>query len=343
MTETTQCDHIVGIFHRYLAVEPYDWKPVGGGRNGKVYRVCCNNAQDYIIKFYHRNPHDLRDRLGVEFSAFQFLWSHRIRSIPKPLVKIEEMHCAIYEYIQGDSLKGKASQQDIEAFVQFALDLKELRPLVPDHMPAASEATFSLQELTKVIRKRLNKLHAVEDQELNCFLSQSFEPAFASVLENATQKLNQFGLSNNWILPLEFRTLSPSDYGLHNAIRSKEGIKFLDFEYFGWDDPVKMISDFLLHPGMHLTDTQKSIFFHGMVEGFTDYSRLLERLAAFYPLYGLKWGLILLNEFLPENLSRRIFSEESRLNVEDLKCLQLEKAKNMLEHTCEAYERFPFL
>lgn len=336
-------DHIRDIFHKYLAMVADEWERVGSGRNGKVYRISCKNAQTYIIKFYHRNPHDLRDRLGVEFHSLQFLWSHHIRSIPKPLQKIEQEHCAIYEYIHGVSLEGKSTLQDISAFVQFALDLKKLCALASNHIAVASEATFSLQELADVIRKRLSKLLAVEDKELTYFLKQSFEPIFASVLEKATKQLSCCGFSSTYLLPQKFRTLSPSDYGLHNAIRSEEGIKFLDFEYFGWDDPVKMISDFLLHPGMSLTDTQKSIFFQGMLDGFSDHPRLFDRLTALYPFYGLKWVLILLNEFLPENLSRRFFSDGSHVDVEEIKRQQLEKAKKMLMHTDEANEKFPFL
>ena len=40
------------------------------------------------------------------------------------------------------------------------------------------------------------------------------------------------------------RALSPSDFGLHNALRGQDGqLRFVDFEYFGWDDPVKLVSD----------------------------------------------------------------------------------------------------
>ena len=40
------------------------------------------------------------------------------------------------------------------------------------------------------------------------------------------------------------RILSPSDFGLHNTISKKNKLYFFDFEYFGWDDPIKLICDF---------------------------------------------------------------------------------------------------
>ena len=49
------------------------------------------------------------------------------------------------------------------------------------------------------------------------------------------------------------RALSPSDFGLHNALRTKDGqLRFIDFEYFGWDDPVKLVSDTAIQPGSSL-------------------------------------------------------------------------------------------
>ena len=50
------------------------------------------------------------------------------------------------------------------------------------------------------------------------------------------------------------RSLSPSDFGFHNALLEADGrLTFVDFEYFGWDDPVKIVADVMLHPGMGLS------------------------------------------------------------------------------------------
>jgi hypothetical protein len=50
-----------------------------------------------------------------------------------------------------------------------------------------------------------------------------------------------------------WRSLCPPDFGFHNALRRASGeLVFIDFDYFGWDDSVKVTCDFLLHPGMRL-------------------------------------------------------------------------------------------
>ncbi|MFX9699951.1 hypothetical protein ABTP10_19680, partial [Acinetobacter baumannii] len=65
------------------------------------------------------------------------------------------------------------------------------------------------------------------------------------------------------------RCLSPSDFGFHNAVQRPEGqIVFVDFEYFGWDDPVKLTCDFMLHPGMDLPDDLAQRFRRGMARLF---------------------------------------------------------------------------
>ena len=66
-------------------------------------------------------------------------------------------------------------------------------------------------------------------------------------------------------IPRTQQILSPSDLGFHNCIKGNDGLlTFIDFDYFGWDDPVKLTCDFLLHPGMVLSDQQKTLWLKSM-------------------------------------------------------------------------------
>ena len=49
-------------------------------------------------------------------------------------------------------------------------------------------------------------------------------------------------------MPEENRIISQSDVGFHNMLVGTNNVYFLDFEYSGWDDPGKLISDLLLQP-----------------------------------------------------------------------------------------------
>ena len=59
----------------------------------------------------------------------------------------------------------------------------------------------------------------------------------------------------------QYRTLSPSDFGFHNALRTPAGtMVFLDFEYFGWDDPAKTGFGFFVASGDEHNGRLEEIF-----------------------------------------------------------------------------------
>ena len=146
---------------------------------------------------------------------------------------------------------------------------------------------------------------------------------------------------NNWpgnfgtILSDEFQVLSPSDFGFHNTLLTKDGLKFIDFEYFGWDDPVKLTCDFLLHPGMELTDIKKTLWLEKMKEFFSFDNNFQQRLEASYCLYGLCWCLIILNGFITGRNGEKAASAADNNNTEQKQTKRLEKSRKLLEHIYE--------
>jgi len=144
-------------------------------------------------------------------------------------------------------------------------------------------------------------------------------------------------------LPWDERCLSPSDFGFHNALqRPSGGFVFLDFEYFGWDDPAKLIVDFLHHPAMALSQDCLQMFIEQALDLFDDRGQLRQRLPAAYILFGLKWCMILLNEFVPESFARRQFSSSGGESPETIQGRQLDRARELLRHLQGAMERFPY-
>ena len=104
----------------------------------------------------------------------------------------------------------------------------------------------------------------------------------------------------------------PSDFGFHNALRDESGrLTFIDFEYFGWDDPVKLTADVMLHPGTPVATELRSRFRIAAEKLYGDDPDFAVRLAAFHPLFGLRWVLILLNEFHPERWRGRVLAGAS--------------------------------
>jgi hypothetical protein len=290
--------------------------PIGAGRNSRVFRVDLNGAeppspQEVVVKFYRRDPGDARDRLGTEFGSLQFLWQNSVRAIPRPIAIDRDRQCAIYEFIPGEVATSRAiTPADIETTVGFLGALKRLRDAPGSAaLPAASEACFSLDDVVTNLERRLDRLRHAEPggddvARMRRWTAETFAPFLAEVREWCRRAARQSEVAFDEPIGPEARTLSPSDFGFHNAIRRPDGtLAFLDFEYFGWDDPAKTIADYLLHPGMGLGEPLKRDFAARALAAFADLPMLPARARLVYPLFGLKWAMILLNDFLPERFS----------------------------------------
>ena len=216
-----------------------------------------------------------------------------------------------------------------------------------DQLPRAAEASFSFSALHANILGRLERLKIVHGEDasyvaLRGFLSREFAPTLDTIVERARSRIGEVAWTAE--LPRTAWTLSPSDFGFHNALRRSDGsIAFFDFEYFGKDDPAKMIADFVLHPAMELSESDKRFYVERMLQCFSADHGLRNRLALSFPLYGLKWCMILLNEFVPQFLDRREFAIEARAVREDVRTRQLLRSQRMLGKMINELESFPYL
>jgi hypothetical protein len=192
------------------------------------------------------------------------------------------------------------------------------------------------------IEARLQRLRSqapetLLDQAAAQFLTDEFVPAVLELRTRLADAKFEFELSD------AVQTLSPSDFGFHNALRRPSGnLAFLDFEFFGRDDPAKMIADFLLHPAQSLTEEFKRVFAKKILKIFGADSRLAARLEYVYPIVGLKWCMIMLNEFVPTDFARREFAARDAVNLSEKKSIQLAKTKAMLAKIMNENWRCPY-
>ena len=125
------------------------------------------------------------------------------------------------------------------------------------------------------------------------------------------------------------RTLSPSDFGFHNALVTADSkLKFFDFEYAGWDDPAKLVCDFFCQPAVPAPPAAFDRFARAVAAGFADPEFHRRRAELLLPVYRVKWCCILLNEFLPVGGSRRAYSAAA--DPDARKAAQLAKARAAL-------------
>jgi hypothetical protein len=323
---------------------------IGGGGNSQVYRLETSADKRFALKVYFRNPADQRDRLATEYGAFSYLWANGFREIPQPLASDPALGWAVYQYLEGDKIPaGTARDNELVTAADFLGRLRELsRNAESARLGIASEASFAAGLIAQNVRQRLARLQSADadgapHEALRQFLSREFIPLLENVFKWSAAHLEQAGMGFEKELSLSQRTLSPSDFGFHNALRHPDGrIFFLDFEYFGWDDPAKMISDFLLHPAMSLGPEANRKFASAIFGRFADWPGLSERVESVYPLFGLKWCMIFLNEFLPDSLRRRQFAGAAGADRSAVQMRQLDKARQMLNRITREYQSFPY-
>ena len=295
--------------------------------NSQVYDVTLNKKR-YAMKIYPDGLLDKRPRLKTEFKALNFLHKNLINNVPEPIIKDENLNIGFYSWIEGEEILD-TSQKEIDECISFVEKIKSIKNKNSVNFTLASEACLSGEDLKKQINSRLSKLQNLSEieLELNKFLVNTFNP----LLEEVDQKFYKYWPSEsvNKNLANEKMILSPSDFGLHNALQTKGNkMFFLDFDYFGWDDPVKLASDFYWHPAMNLSEEHKSYWLKSMINLFKKKDILFEdRLKAALPLYAIRWVLIILNEFLSKDQKRRQHARSTEeYNWKEVKQFQLTKA-----------------
>jgi hypothetical protein len=303
---------------------------VRGGGNNRVYRLAAGGSV-YALKAYPSRERDPRDRLHAEYAALRFVSARLPHAVPAPLALDEERRLALYTWIDGTRVE-QHGVIDVEAAAQFARALHEARTAPGAQLLGpASEAIFGNAPFLAQIDDRVRRLRAVAGTEpgLAALLRERFEPALA-----ARRQLDPAFAA----LPDDRRTLSPSDFGFHNALRRADGtLVFLDFEYFGWDDPVKLVSDFLLHPGVELSAAERAAMVSAAGEIYGNDPAYERRRRAYAPLIALRWAAIVLNEFLPEVWERRVYAGQTA-PWDAVKARQLAKAAGLLDRVATAGE-----
>ena len=302
-----------------------------GGRNSRIWRVDSGDRA-FALKQYPSRRDDPRDRLATEVGALRLMERHGIDTVPRVLGVDGERGYALLSWIEGRDV-AEVSDADIDAAIVFLTAVHGLRaaPWAAEQPPAA-EACLNGREIERQIQGRLTRLRdaARDEQELVDFIDNSVAPRLAVESEKAHEAVTAAGLAFDAELPQEWRSLVPSDFGFHNSLRRPDGaLAFLDFEYFGWDDPVKLTADIVLHPGRPLEPTQRQRFRQAATRLYGGDPAFAGRLSAYLPLFGLRWVLILLNEFIPERWQRRVQAGETG-SWSDVKARQLAHARAFL-------------
>jgi hypothetical protein len=288
---------------------------LAGGGNNRVYRVEVD-ARSALLKAYFRHPADPRDRLSTEFAFSHFAWKNGVRRLPQPYAAQRELGLGLYEFVTGRHLAPAEVDGDaVDQALMFYQELNAHRDRTETgQFPAASEACFSLADHLDCVERRIKRLERSEavtdlDRQTAEFVRTDLAPFWADLRARTEDWSRSKGIGLAAPLPAAARRLSPSDFGFHNALREPSGkLRFLDFEYAGWDDPAKLSCDFFCQPAVPVPAVFWGAFLDRLTADLPDPDQHRARMELLLPVYRVKWVAIRLNDFLAIDGARRRFA-----------------------------------
>lgn len=256
--------------------------------NSIVYNIYSDKGS-YVAKMYTEKSQNYgRSRFQTELYAYKLLSDNRINNVSKVCEFNKNIQTIIFDKIEGKPCL-KINKLRIIKAVEFINNLKSVKDERQTKIRyTAKEAVLCLGDLFKQIEKRIQILSDRNNNNCKDHLNEIIK-----LKNNYKFKYNQ----NNKFkekLSYKYQTLSPSDFGYHNALIHSGETFWLDFEYLGLDDPAKLIIDFILHPGMKLNINMKILWYKLTTNIFKDDLQLKERIKIYWPLICIRWSLIII-------------------------------------------------
>lgn len=309
-------------------------EPIAGGGNNKIYLVSVGGGK-YILKHYFRHKDDKRNRLESEFLFTSFAWNHGIRHVAEPIAQDKASSVCIFRFVEGGRYKpGDIDKKEIEQALSFFRELNRYKTS-PDAgtLPNASEACFSIEGHIRLVDSRIDRLKEIEvgddiDKDALEFVNGELAGRWLIVRKGILSRAGHNKISITERISSEDTVISPSDFGFHNAIVGDDGIiRFIDFEYAGWDDPAKTVGDFFSQVAVPVPMEYFEKFIETVSGCVYNAEQTVTRIRLLLPLYRIKWCCIVLNHFLRIDRERKVFAVHDAM---EKKHEQLDKANRLL-------------
>lgn len=288
---------------------------VRNGGNNAVLRVELAGLGPVCVKRYPPVEAGRTDRFRAEHDALTLIGGHPTHrdAVPGLLMADPDERWIATQWIEGCHV-AVPTEADVDQLLAF---IAALAGLAKDEraqaIGPASAATFSLGQVLDQLRQRRDLFaaqRALLAPEVVAFLEAELDPTIAGLVRAHGEPDEE--------LPPARRCLSPSDFGFHNALRTGDGrLVFLDLEYFGWDDPVKMIVDLTYHPGHSLLPHQQRRIRATALDVFAGDPGFSARLERYEPLFRIIWCLIVLNPFLPAHWRKLVTAKGEEAAAEE--------------------------
>ena len=332
-----QADPLEAFCERVGVPLPFDAERIRAGRNSEVL-LLRSRGERWILKHYYQHASDTRDRLGTEFAFLRFLQNCGVAEVPRPLGEDRTLGYGLYSYLPG-ARPAAIDSTHIKLAAGFVRAINQRRNAQDaQQLPNAADACFSWQDHLNLTELRLRRLLAAEataplEIEAQTFVREHLLACWNRLKGKVLREVDTGELT----VPFgaETRIISPSDFGFHNTLENEGQLFFVDFEYAGWDDPTKLICDFICQPELPVTPRQGAQFSGELLINVPDHVGVERRVRHLLPLHRLKWCCIMLNEFRLEDRRRR---SHAGVDPDGLLASQLGKARQYFDaHLASAH------
>ena len=314
--------------------------PLPGGGNNRVYRIETDGGPR-LVKAYYHHPRDGRDRLASEYAFTTFAWEMGIDRVPRPYGADPDSHVGLYEFVSGRRPgPDEPDAGSVRQALAFYHALNRHRGhVLAQALPLGAEACFTLAAHLQTVDRRLDRLSRIESEtpvhrDCRAFVSADLQPAWRRIRREVEERAGRLDLALDDALPPAERRVSPSDFGFHNALVESGGrLRFIDFEYAGWDDPAKTVCDFFCQPAAPAPRGTYAEMADALAAETGEPERHRRRFDLLLPVYRLKWICIMLNEFLVAGAERRRYAAQGP--DDERAARQLGKARAALAELAE--------
>jgi len=290
---------------KQLGAKSYTIERLVGGINNMVFS-CSKGADKWVIKGYMPIKHGERDGMYAEV---QFLrYANKVAPGYTPeLIHIDwDQRCVVLEYIEGESFKKGVtpSYEAVDAATVFIQMLNSQPEIAQEYISIdAAEGFLSLEQHIDNIELRSRSMSwehiDSQNKDLARYLIEHIKGRLQCIKADIDERIKSGVISN--AIGDDERCISPSDFGFHNAINTPNGIRFIDFEFAGWDDPAKATLDFVLQPCIPVEGFGLPLLSAWRPELQNSISTRCQQLC---PILKLKWLCIILAVLNKERLNQ---------------------------------------
>jgi hypothetical protein len=278
---------------------------LGGGINNDVYRIDADHRR-YVLKCYPALETGARDRMRAEVEFLQYANKVAQNFVPRLIDFDFSKRALLMEFIEGKTfIEGQSlSENQLRDAVCFFETLNKDRETAKKFVSMdAAEGFLKLTDHLNNVEQRISKLTTrhlpIDATYKSSRLLNRLTEEYSTVRQLTLTSIDQGRASDE--IALEHRCISASDFGFHNAIQTVNCVKFIDFEFAGWDDPSKASVDFVLQPRVPVLAKPTSLF-KALSRQLVEADE--ERINLLGTILRLKWLCIILSILEPERFDR---------------------------------------